>query len=296
VKVGFVGCGKWAQVLANAFQGNGHQIWGYVRSNGHGDPGLGKRASSRSELFEGIDAVVLAAPPEVVTDAAVEAIERGLPVLATKPIKGAEGLLELKLRAPFMVDFVHLHSPLWRRLCERIDTHHSAVRMVSVEFSGDGPVRPWCDGLDDYGSHAVAMALDIVGAKGLAIDEAKEEAAGDGKSLWRVTGRLEEIECAIVAGNGAAPGKGRRMLRVTYDNGDADTYEETVLNGSRRAELTTNRGYNLVENHNPLAALVVEFTGAVAVGNEEEWTLDLNLAADVEDAISKMRLAASEGP
>jgi len=225
VRLGFVGCGKWASKLASAFRECGAEVVAYDRktpwkpgdklgyvpiatgapttsSAGHMPvaalDGFGLHMPWRSQLADkSIDAIIAVAPPEVTTEVALACAAAGKPVMATKPLFDHPETI----RAPFYVDFWRLWSEAF------IETKRRAQEAMSVPYvfnyerslAGIGPYRSF-PGAFDYGPHVLAELFDIYG------DEWKpcryyKETRGDGE-LFTIS-RGGPFSITATFGNGA---------------------------------------------------------------------------------------------
>jgi len=192
MKIGLVGTGPWGRKLADKFRSVGLEISVYSRKGGDSVEGLGVRVNWEDMLFgkNKVEAIVVAAPPEVSLKIAIHAVNAGVPILATKPLMLDR---QLSLRAPFFVDYVGLWSPKWKAFKDR-----AALEPVTVEFYGKGPVRDF-PGLLDYGSHALALVRDLLGRyQALSITNVRTE-----RGLVYVEGDINGVSVDILTGNGA---------------------------------------------------------------------------------------------
>lgn len=163
MRIGFVGCGKWASKLATAFRACGAEIVCHDRrtpglpaedveppwkSSYYADvPGFGEYRPWRDQIeHTQIDAIIAVAPPEVTTEVALACAAEGKPVMATKPLFEHPA----SIRAPFYVDFWRLWSEAQQK-----------KNWGSGQFwlTGSGPFRSF-PGAFDYGPHAIAACID----------------------------------------------------------------------------------------------------------------------------------------
>ena len=115
-----------------------------------------------------LDGVIIATPPALHADMTRAAVARGLPVLVEKPLTLDED--EARALDSFvrdegglvMVDHVHLFHPAWRALKERA-AGLGPIRFIRTASGGPGPSRDDATVLWDWGSHDVAMCLDLMG-------------------------------------------------------------------------------------------------------------------------------------
>lgn len=164
MRLGFVGCGRWASRLAESFRACGTEIVAHDRSRPPEldyardsilAPGFGQRIAWRDQLADkSIDAIIAVAPPEITTEVALACAAAGKPVLATKPL----------LKHPDM-----LRGPLWVDLWRLFSRSHAEAKryfretekaQLDIDFYGSGPIRSFPGALD-YGPHVLAAMLDI---------------------------------------------------------------------------------------------------------------------------------------
>lgn len=147
MRVGLVGRGRWGKVYLRTFAQMGIEP-AFV---------LGKEDAWRSDA----DAMVIATPAEFHVTQSLAALSMGVPVLVEKPaalsLYGAERLLEEAVRreVSVFVGHTHLFSNNWREFKEST----KGAEQYYIKFGG--PFRCakwWCKG-----SHAVAMAIDLLG-------------------------------------------------------------------------------------------------------------------------------------
>ena len=117
----------------------------------------------------GLDGIIIATPPALHAEMTRAAVACGTPVLVEKPLTLDEG--EARALDSFVrdagglviVDHVHLFHPAWRALKERL-AGLGPVRSMRTVSGGPGPDRDDATVLWDWGSHDVAMCLDLMGA------------------------------------------------------------------------------------------------------------------------------------
>mgnify|MGYP001806384393 CR=1 FL=1 len=123
----------------------------------------------RDLLSSGLcDAVVVTTPPDSHAEIAVAALDRGLPVFVEKPLAlrpdQARAVRDAALRTgvPVVVDHIHLFSPAFRRLRERVAETGEVVGILgrAGKPGGRGENVPV---LWDWGVHDVAMCLALMG-------------------------------------------------------------------------------------------------------------------------------------
>lgn len=156
LRLGFVGVGRWARKLADAFRACGAEIICHDRqtkpegvhpADRPSLDGFGFWMPWASQLQSpAVDAMIVVAPPEATTAVALACAKAGKPVMATKPLFDHPK----SIRAPFYVDFWRL----WARA-------HKVPTKLEYRLSGRGPFRGF-PGVFDYGPHVMAALLDHV--------------------------------------------------------------------------------------------------------------------------------------
>lgn len=223
MKLAFVGCGKHAKVLRDAFVGIGCRVVAHSRGEiGFPEPGFGELLPI--EMFEDVGLVIAAAPPEATSRAACAFAVAGRAVLATKPLSWHPAVTS----APFMVDFWRLRCPAYLALRMLVrDRLGYGIRpeRIEIEFSGSGPFRDF-SGLLDYGPHALAYYYDLFGAlftDWRACYEPMDGGVGitlqlEGRSVF-VSRRANRsvVPTRLVFGNGSR--EPRKVIRVQYADG-----------------------------------------------------------------------------
>ena len=165
----------------------------------------------------GIDGVVVATPPSEQAKIALAAMQQRLPILLEKPIslavETANQLTEMadSTGAIVHVDHTDLFNPALRALRDRIASSSEIISLRGA-WSNQGPVRSDVRGLWDYGAHAVAVALDLMGTEPEAITAIWVNHVGD-KELVEVGFRWGDVTANLTIGNGDA--ERNRWLEIT---------------------------------------------------------------------------------
>lgn len=145
MKIGLIGNGHWGRVYQKTFDDLGLELdW----------------VTSRNLCFDA-DAIIIATPAETHYDIAKTAISHGCHVLIEKPmvmdVDDAKRLIDLadRMEVVGFVGHVHLYSPAWRDIKSR------AYGIKEIRSVSGGMCKT--DPLWDWGSHDVAMRIDIAG-------------------------------------------------------------------------------------------------------------------------------------
>lgn len=153
-RLGFIGVGAHARKMRDAMQNAGATVVAHDRSRGSDaeSHAWGRRLSWQRQLeAKEIDAVVVAAPPDIALAVAEKAAKTGKKVCVSKPLRW-----QSSERPPNVwVDLWRLYAPSW---LERRRDAYTASKLEIVAC-GYGPWRTTHSGLEDYGPHALAFAL-----------------------------------------------------------------------------------------------------------------------------------------
>jgi len=253
VRAGVVGAGRWATTLAAKLSAFGVWIGGHSRRGVEPARGMGELVRPWQELIGGSDLIVAAtSSPSLNAEIVVECARRGVAVLATKPIDLPEEICRPgALRAPVMVDYVHLFSPVYRALKERVRrSPEIRVEGLVVEMSGPDARRPF-PASEDYGSHAAAIYRDLLGTAGPVKVHAARVIEGGIHAALEVGGTKVVYRAGV--------GKPCRQAYVSRGGAGDLCYSEAEprASGARSATLTGFDGAYLAaaDPHDPLAAL-----------------------------------------
>ncbi len=235
-RLGFVGVGKHAQRMAQAFRECGAEIVAYDRNRLGPDwnppmplplDGFGMRMAWR-EMVEspGVDAIVCCAPPEVTRAVALECASGRKRLVATKPLMvnwDTSQPLGASEDRDIYVDLWRLYSPAWLAL--KADLQGRKVQSIFINFCGYGPIRSTHSGLLDWGPHALAFLLDLGIAAELEWKCTEDGDAGKTK-LWRATG-TGDTAIVIYTGNRlGCCADGPKQVAVEAADGDTFTWQE----------------------------------------------------------------------
>lgn len=173
VRLGLVGVGRWGRnyvrTLSNMPEA---QLVAVASSN----PATANLVASCCLVYHDwrkmfdeadIEGVIVATPPASHAEITAAALERGLAVMVEKPLTldapSARALLEIARlsRRPVLVDHTHLFSPAWRALKAEV-SHLGPIQTIEGICGNLGPYRADTDVLWDWGSHDVAMVIDLL--------------------------------------------------------------------------------------------------------------------------------------
>tara|TARA_B100000989_G_C19510482_1_gene458768 strand:- start:161 stop:1105 length:945 start_codon:yes stop_codon:yes gene_type:complete len=116
-----------------------------------------------------IDGVIIASPANTHFQIAKYCICLGIPIIVEKPItlnlSQANYIYELakKNKAIVFVNHIHLYHPAFKELKKKVKDSKNIISLYSVA-GGNGPFRKDVRALWDWGSHDIAMSIDIMGS------------------------------------------------------------------------------------------------------------------------------------
>lgn len=177
-----------------------------------------------------VDGLIIATPPCVHAEPAIEAAQAGIAVLLEKPmtldVTEARAIVAAvrERKIPAVVDHTHTFHPAYRSICTAMRA--KAVQIESLS-GGWGPFRAEYGSLWDWGAHDVAMALALVGEhpsqiRALRIDS-RQVAAAVGER-FRLDLRFPSGSFAVLEFGNIMPEKTRRFVvsdghrRLLYDD------------------------------------------------------------------------------
>ncbi|MDA8631236.1 Gfo/Idh/MocA family oxidoreductase [Litoricolaceae bacterium] len=172
LKLGLIGLGRWGVNYARILTAkSGLTLAAVVTKNQSptGLEGVFHTHNWRDLLdFPELDGVIIACSPDLHFEMAFSLLSKGLPVIIEKPAcyktDQCLSLMELSLKnnVPCLIDYTHLYSPAYRLLKKKVSQIGMPLVIRSVGLSY-GPFRDNVDVLWDWGSHDVAMCLDLLG-------------------------------------------------------------------------------------------------------------------------------------
>ena len=244
-----------------------------------------------------VDAVIIATPPALHAEMTRAAVEAGLPVLVEKPLTldraEAESLKDFVASRGglVMVEHTQLFHPAYRKLKE-VAPVYGSIHVIHSEAGNFGPFRADTSVLWDWGSHDVAMCLDLLGN----FPSSVEAIVREQQSTPAGMGQIIDLSMEFPAGISARVCIGnimprRRMFSVQLDRGML-VYDD--LAESRLRHIETGDGLDMTapgegipipfDYEPPLTCAVREFAAAARahVVNAD----NLALAVDVVRVLS----------
>ena len=183
IKLGLIGAGTWGSNFIKTIEKiEGIKLIGISTKSGKfkKDYIYGNKIKIYKDwkelvLKKNIDGVIIASPANTHFEITKYCINLGLPCLVEKPItlkvSQAEYIYELaqKNKSIVLVDHIHLFHPAFKELKKIAQEAENIISINSVA-GGNGPYRKDVRALWDWGSHDIAMTIDIMGSNPEIID------------------------------------------------------------------------------------------------------------------------------
>lgn len=157
-----------------------------------------------------VDGVIIATPPALHAEMTTAAITAGLPILVEKPLTldldEASELVALAKSRPsiVLVDHIYLFHLAYRELRRRARSK-AQIDSITAVGGNRGPFRSDASPLWDYGTHYVAMCLDLLGEEpdsaSLRVLEREHTTDGLGELAEITLGFPGGTEAELVVGN-----------------------------------------------------------------------------------------------
>lgn len=231
-----------------------------------------------------LDGVIIAAPTPLHVEMASYAVEHGLPVLVEKPLTielvEAEALLGLaqERRVPVLVEYTYLFHPAFQALKERAK-RMDRIRAIRSFGGNRGPFRKDTPPLWDYGTHDVAMCLDLLGEEPRSSradrQEAPKRSKGENLTLRLLFG--SGLEAELNVGNGM---KERQRRFEVYGERQALVFDDlepkklSLHDLDREGRLRAGKPLE-AEEELPLTRAVKAFAGAILSDSRDLSSLEL---------------------
>ncbi len=264
----------------------GHGAWGKNIARTLADLNVGYiRTGGDSQPLD-LGAVFIATPLATHTKLVLPFIEQGIPVFVEKPLAHtrAEVLSLVRAwwgspKAPFLCDFQHLFSGGFEAVMKEYAVQKPSRVSIAATLGGPGPVRADCHPVWDYGSHLVAMAVQL----GLKDDLLRSRLLCDG-SAWTIEGPSNSPHSIELAVSNVFTERTRRMT-IAFDN-------EVV--GFMSGDEWTVGGYRFSNvQEPPLSCAMEAFLTAVnatktVLGPAHDSRFGLSLPLDVDAVLRRL--------
>ncbi len=298
-RLGLIGAGPWGRNYINTIAGLDGIRLTRLASRNPESAGLARPECTISEDWrnlvgaDDLDGIIIASPPDTHADIVLAAIGRKLAVLVEKPmtlsVAEAEKILATAQaeNAIVMVNHIHLYSAAWEAV-RRETLALGAIRAISGVAGKWGPFPPSTSVLWDWGSHDVAMCIDLM-SRTPEFATATRTDARDGGETLNLMLDFGDAEARIAISN-LYPGK-NRLFTLSFETGEL-VYDDT-LDGSDKVRLKTSPrdpgGTFKLDSGNPLERVLLAFQGAVLRG-APEWD-DAALGAQVVGTLARLDLS-----
>ncbi len=115
-----------------------------------------------------LDGILLTAPPAINAKVASHALSLGLPVFIEKPFALSAADAELIFqnfdsdKGILQVGYIDRHNSAWQGLKKNLSAL-GGIEKIDASFGGDGPIRKEISALWDWGSHPLALIIELLG-------------------------------------------------------------------------------------------------------------------------------------
>jgi len=280
-RLGLIGVGPWGRNYVRTIQAIDQTKLTAVVS---GNPATPELAGPTCSIYttwqdllesEAVDGIIVATPPSTHATIAEAAVYRRCPILVEKPValnlEDADRLVKLAAAnaAIVHVDHTDLRNPALNALRHFI-AGPADIRRLRGAWSNQGPLRPDIRGLWDYGAHAIAVCLDLMGARpdNVGATWSANSSAGE---LADVRLGWGEVTAALEIGNASATRN--RWLEI-----DTESHRLRYDDIADRKALVDDREIDYPETR-PLTVAVERFIAAIQRGVADTSDLELGCAA-----------------
>jgi len=277
IRLGLIGAGPWGQNYIKTITGSGGLdgvTLARLASRNPQSAGLVDGDCQISENWRDLldvgdlDGVIIATPPQHHAEMTLAAIDAGIAVLVEKPMTFSTTEAEAVLSAAtakdaiVRVNHIHLYSAAWQAL-KREAASLGPLKAISTVVGGPGPNRADVPVLWDWGSHDVAMCIDLIGRRP---DTVRADIIETGRAL-ALELNFGPVTARIAISN-KAPEK-QRLLTAAYEGGEL-IYDDR-LEGGEKLRLKTmpqdpGRTF-LLGDGTPLERAILAFADAIRRGD-----------------------------
>ncbi|MEA2704191.1 MAG: hypothetical protein QOD63_2136 [Actinomycetota bacterium] len=174
VRIGVIGAGRWGRTIIETLSRRPELVLARLASTNPASARLVPATCiislewQRVAAADDLAGVIIATPPRLHAQMATVALQAGNGVLVEKPlaleIAEATAVVELSrgLGGIVQVDHIDLFNPAWTALKAGLP-QLEGIASVEVSFGGPGPFREDVEPRWDWGSHPIALCLDLLG-------------------------------------------------------------------------------------------------------------------------------------
>ena len=295
LKLGLIGLGRWGQNYVRTIRNSpGLQLRraaGRVhQSSVLGDDPFTDFTSDWRDVCDdtSLDGVIVATPPHTHYEIVCRTLEAGLPVMVEKPFtaslqecKDLFGHAEQK-QVFCMVNFIHIYSRGYQHLKSCLGAT-AGIRHIFTENFAPGPYRTDIQVLWDWGSHDVAMCIDLLSEKPTRVEMADCFSLASnplGQLLTVVLSFPSGVKATCTFGNGA--GFKRRCFAVVHDDGCLvyDGFSDGLaMQFSENKKHCSDEIF--IRQPSPLECSLNEFSRCILLGATSHPSLSLAVAVHV---------------
>lgn len=293
IGLGLIGTGRWGlNYIKTLSILEGIELRWLASSNPQSQKLVGPRCRITDDWRQlvnapNLDGVIVATPPSSHAEIVEYAVKHGLGVLVEKPLTLCEHeasfLLELARQEHVfvLVDHTHLFNPPYRKLKEFASVYGPILGISSIGGNW-GPFRKDTPVLWDWGSHDVAMCLDLLGYALVMVKaerlETNKTAEGLGEILSLQLTFENNVHADIIIGNIIASKKRRLEVylqdrKMVYD----DMAENKLIINPLSSEKHGSSEAIGVDATPPLTCAVKEFGEALRKGETSLESLELGM-------------------
>ncbi len=306
VKLGLIGAGAWGKNYIHTIEKIKYVEISCIASR---NDNVCKTYSSRYKIFQNwkelihsgkFDGLIIATPTDTHTKILNYCISQNIPTLIEKPLtKNLDEAEKIFLRAKnkngiVLVDHIHLYHPSFIKLKE-IYLNYGKICAIHSVSGGAGPYREDTRALWDWGTHDIAMCIDIlkdipdlVEANYLSRSFEKEKS---GEIIQAKLISKNEIEINLIFGNLMT--KKRKIFELHQINSFL-RYQPFSSTNLIRENLENKKCFEeiFVEKKTPLTRLIETFR--IAILNKETNLYDLKIAVGVTNVIQQISKVLEE--
>jgi predicted dehydrogenase len=228
-----VGNGQWGKNYVNT-----------LRQFSNVNLKIANRNNWQSLIDQGADGVIICTPPDSHIEIAHFSLSRNIPTMIEKPVAlSMSEVLSLETyTVPILVNYIHLFSEAYQLAKQSIQG--PILEINSIGYN-KGPLRTYSS-LWDYGSHNIAMILDLINKMPTSIT-AKKEITPHGE-LFHLSLKFDQINTLSIIGNGAETKALKLDIKsknhVIYDNKDNSSLQISPLTSALQVFIRALHGHN----------------------------------------------------
>lgn len=260
MKLLLIGNGAWGKNYITTIQQN----WPNIQLD------IATRQDWQQKVNQKPNGVMICTGPLAQVDIAKYVLERYIPVMLEKPValssQELEPLLPLQYNAPILVNYTHLFA---NHFIELKKYYNDDIRNIQTHGRGKGPYRNFSS-LFDYGSHDVAMILDLIREYPNTIIAKKLK----DREIFDIRLQFSNIITKSYVGNGTKLPRKLRQIVLTQHNGTQIVYSD--IEGNRLMEWPLRKKIN-VKYTPPLTNAIQYFIDLINGKQDDRAGLDLTI-------------------